>query len=132
VASRSDLEIEKDLDLKITLSWDTNFTDLDLHVKEPSGEEVSYEHNFSKAGATLTQDNTSGFGPEIYRLRSAAQGEYLISLSYYSKDSTSANADSTAWVVVQRRNSKGVMERTAYPVLLQTSGERIEVARIRM
>ena len=31
-------------DLRVVLTWDTDATDIDLHVVEPSGEEVYFEH----------------------------------------------------------------------------------------
>lgn len=127
-----DLEIEKNVDLKVTASWDVNFTDIDLHVIEPSGEEVFYSHPSSKTGATLSADNTSGYGPEIYRSTRAVSGKFKIYLSYYRQDNTAANGDATATVTVQQRNAKGEITKTVYPVILQQNKETIEVATIRM
>ena len=36
------------LDTFAWLGWDTDHTDVDLHVKEPTGEEVCYSHNRSE------------------------------------------------------------------------------------
>jgi hypothetical protein len=61
-------------DLQVTLTWNTgsveppegdkaDYTDLDLHVFEPSGFEVYFGDPIGPT-ATLDHDNTYGFGPE--------------------------------------------------------------------
>ena len=45
---------------------DTDHTDIDLHVMEPTGEEVFYGHNRSSTtGAAVSRDFTQGYGPEV-------------------------------------------------------------------
>ncbi len=51
------------------ITWNTDTTDVDLHVIEPSGEECFYRHrNTRRSGGRLTQDVTQGYGPEMYVL----------------------------------------------------------------
>jgi uncharacterized protein YfaP (DUF2135 family) len=54
--------------LLIWLAWDTDTTDVDLHVKEPSGKEV-YCSNRQGFGSLLRRDFTKGYGPEVYILK---------------------------------------------------------------
>jgi hypothetical protein len=43
-------------------------TNVDLHVLEPSGEECSYENRDTRIGGHITEDITTGYGPEMYFL----------------------------------------------------------------
>ncbi len=70
--------------MKIVLMWDTNETDVDLHVYEPGGEECYYGNSKTKIGGSLDVDITNGYGPEVYTLASATKGTYKISAYYYS------------------------------------------------
>ena len=46
----------------VWLGWDTDHTDVDLHVMEPTGEEVYYSHNSSSTtGAKVSRDFTDGY-----------------------------------------------------------------------
>ena len=73
------------LDLFVWLGWDTDKTDVDLHVTEPSGETVYYSHPRSTStGAMLSRDFTQGYGPEVYTLTNAPAGTYRIIAKYFS------------------------------------------------
>jgi len=72
-------------DLVVVMSWDTNATDVDLHVTEPSGEESDYTHKDTfGGGGSLDHDITTGYGPETYTLRRARPGTYKVEVLYYS------------------------------------------------
>lgn len=75
-----------DMDIRVSMSWDADLTDIDLHVIEPSGEEVSYSHNLSATGGKVSRDFTQGYGPETYDLRRGAAGKYKIKANYYGSD----------------------------------------------
>ena len=51
-------------DLRVTISWNTDATDVDLWVMEPDGTKCFYQHNHTKNGGELSQDQTQGYGPE--------------------------------------------------------------------
>ena len=55
-------------DLIVTMMWNTDRTDVDLHILEPSGEECFYKNPNTRAGGRITADVTEGFGPEMYTL----------------------------------------------------------------
>ena len=69
--------------LRVVLSWNTNNTDLDLHVISPDGEHTYYGRRVSKNGGALDVDVTSGYGPEIYANPSPPKGRYLVYVNYY-------------------------------------------------
>lgn len=72
-----------DLDVRITLSWDTDLTDVDLWVLEPSGEQADYSHNRTTIGGLVSSDFTQGYGPEEYVLRRAMKGRYTVKANFY-------------------------------------------------
>lgn len=50
-------------DVQVTLTWD-NIADLDLHVIDPNGEEIYWEHKYSSSNGVLDVDDIDGYGPE--------------------------------------------------------------------
>ena len=77
------LQRHLDLDLRISLSWDADLTDVDLHVFEPSGEHAYYGHKHTEIGGLVSRDFTQGYGPEEYVIKRAMPGKYIIKAHYY-------------------------------------------------
>ncbi|MDR2179359.1 MAG: DUF2135 domain-containing protein [Synergistaceae bacterium] len=71
------------LDLRVVLTWDTDNTDIDLHVIDPDGEEAFYGHPLSSLGGRVSPDNTTGYGPEEYSLKVARPGKYRVEVNFY-------------------------------------------------
>jgi len=71
-------------DLRVTLTWDTPGTDVDLWVTGPDGEKVYYQQKQGKAGGTLDTDVTTGYGPETYTQAHAPAGTYRVQAHYFS------------------------------------------------
>ncbi|MEO8153854.1 MAG: VIT domain-containing protein [Rhizobacter sp.] len=71
------------LDLRITLAWDADNTDIDLWVIDPNGEKAYYGHRFSYQGGRVSHDVTGGYGPEEYSLRVAKPGRYTVQAQFY-------------------------------------------------
>jgi Ca-activated chloride channel homolog len=72
-----------DVDLRVSLSWDADLTDVDLHVFEPTGEHAFFSHNRTTIGGLVSRDLTQGYGPEEYLLRRALPGKYEVKVHYY-------------------------------------------------
>ncbi len=89
-----------DLDLRISMSWDADLTDVDLHVWEPSGEHTYYGHNRSLMGGLVSLDFREGYGPEEYVLRKAIPGDYEIKAHYYGSHQQSLTGACTVLVSV--------------------------------
>lgn len=87
-------------DLVVTITWNTDATDVDLHVVEPSGEECFYSHPRTKSGGELTRDVTQGYGPEMYVLPTAPRGPYAIRARYYATDRNRASTRTKVHAVV--------------------------------
>lgn len=71
------------VDLRVVLSWDTDMTDLDLHVVSPDGEHVFYGKRLGNNGGALDVDVTDGYGPEIYAIPAPPKGLWHIYVNYY-------------------------------------------------
>lgn len=69
--------------LRVVLSWDTDMTDIDLHVVSPDGQHVWYGDRVVANGGALDVDVTTGFGPEIYANPSPLPGVYHVYVNYY-------------------------------------------------
>lgn len=73
-------------DLVVIITWNTDGTDVDMHVTEPNGDVCNYSHNKTQRGGRISTDITTGLGPEIYVLPKAEPGMYLIDADYFSAD----------------------------------------------
>ena len=71
-------------DVRIIMEWDSDNTDIDIHVVEPNGEEAYYAHNRTRRGGLVSRDVVDGFGPEEYMIRVAPKGEYEVFTHYFA------------------------------------------------
>ncbi len=88
------------LDLRIVMAWDTDDTDIDLHVIDPNGETSSYGNRLSFQGAAMSPDATGGYGPEEFALRDAKRGNYGIEAQFYGHRQQVLSAGTTVMVRV--------------------------------
>lgn len=87
-----------DVDIRAVLEWNTDKTDMDLWVDEPTGEQAIYSNPTTEIGGRLSNDMTAGFGPEEYLLRRAPNGEYVLQVNVYASDVLDPNGPSTVRV----------------------------------
>ena len=121
--------------LFVWLGWDTDKTDIDLHVTEPGGVEVYYGRNTSeKTGARVSRDFTQGYGPEVYTATIAPPGEYAVSAKYYASHQASATTGSTSAVVwcVASLGDAGKERVSFASVRLTAHKQRQTVLRVRV
>lgn len=71
------------VDLRIQIQWDTDMTDLELTVVEPSGEKCNSIHNKTASGGMMSRDFTHGYGPVEYLTRYTEGGCYSASLKLF-------------------------------------------------
>ena len=65
------------------LTWDTS-ADMDLHVWDEAGNEASYDNPNGIPNATLSEDQTTGYGPEFYvDSDEAAKRTFTYSVCYF-------------------------------------------------
>lgn len=69
--------------LRVLLSWDSDGTDLDLHLITPDGAHIWYGDRVAPNGGTLDVDVTTGYGPEIFAMPAPIKGQYLVYVNYF-------------------------------------------------
>ena len=96
--------------LMVWMGWDTDKTDIDLHIVEPSGEEVYYSHPRSRTGGYVTKDFTQGYGPEVFFHAAAPQGEYQVKAKYFGSHQQTAATGGTS-VIIWRVTDMGNFDK---------------------
>jgi Tetratricopeptide repeat len=117
-------------DLRVTISWNTDATDVDLWVIEPDGTKCYYQHPRTQSGGELSQDQTQGYGPERYQVGRALKGKYRILVNYFSNNQNLLAGETHVNVVVTRfaGSANEVTER--HTVILRKKGEEAEVCEV--
>jgi uncharacterized protein YfaP (DUF2135 family) len=113
--------------MKVTLTWDTDATDVDLHVTDPAGEECFYSHTSTKMGGNLDVDITTGFGPETFTLARAERGKYHIAVKYYSAH---GRAQTKCRVDVILFEGTAKERRETHGIVLTRGGEMTSIAEV--
>ncbi len=111
--------------LKVLLFWDTDGTDMDLHVVEPDGGECYYGNRRTRLGGSLDVDVTTGYGPEIYVMDYPVEGEYNIYIHYYGGVSLT---EATVYAILYEGTSKE--ERYVFKMKLTKPDDRIYVGKV--
>jgi uncharacterized protein YfaP (DUF2135 family) len=111
--------------LRVVLSWDSNNTDLDLHVVSPDGQHVFYGTREVPNGGALDIDVTTGYGPEIYASPSPPDGVYHVWVNYYGGESGEGGeqALTTANVTVITQENTPAEKLQSFRVPMRRAGE---------
>ena len=117
-------------DLRVTISWNTDATDVDLWVIEPDGTKCFYQHTRTKNGGELSQDQTQGYGPERFQVAKAQPGAYTVIVHYFNANPNLLAGETHVNVVIAKYagTPQEVVERRT--VILKKHGEEVEVGRI--
>jgi hypothetical protein len=98
-------------DVRISLMWN-NKNDIDLHVVEPGGEEIYYQHRASRSGGVLDIDMNAGpplRNPAVENVfwpqRAAPPGTYRIYVNHYSRHDVQDLTPFTVRVLVKGRTT---------------------------
>jgi tetratricopeptide (TPR) repeat protein len=118
-------------DLRVTISWNTDATDVDLWVIEPTGEKCFYSHRTTANGGELTEDVTQGYGPERYHAKKAIKGEYKVVVHYYSMNPNLLAGETHVNVTVTRFSGTPNEVSERHTVILKKAQEAVEVCRVK-
>ena len=69
------------------LQWDTNYSDLDMYVTDPSNQTIWYGNRSISGRAHQDIDDVNGYGPEVttyFTNGNAPAGNYEVNINYYS------------------------------------------------
>ncbi len=119
-----------EFDLRVVISWTNDQADMDLHLYEPDNTKIYYGNRYSKSGAWLPFDNTSGFGPEEYLLKSADKGVYKVAADFYSNSSVETFGPVTVRVDIYRNYGRKNQVHKATTVRLDNEKDDVELAEI--
>ncbi|GMV79796.1 MAG: hypothetical protein AMXMBFR7_09800 [Planctomycetota bacterium] len=122
-AKRNKVSLQKWDALRVTLAWETDANDVDLHVVDPKGEECFYSHTQTASGLSLYSDQTQGLGPEVIRTDKLLPGAYQVGVKYYNPGPMGV---SRGVVVVYRSDHSGLVAQPQIaPFCLVPQGEGI-------
>ena len=114
-------------DVVVTMMWNQDQTDVDLHVTEPSGEECCYSHKDTRSGGHITSDIRTGFGPEMYFLADAPEGKYQVKAKFYSNGQNRTSTRNKVYVTVFEGFGTDAESMTRQTIQLPTVGEVVPV-----
>jgi hypothetical protein len=118
-------------DLRVTISWNTDATDVDLWVIEPDGTKVFYSNKKSKSGGELSEDQTQGYGPERYQVAKALPGEYKIIVHYFRPNPNLLGGETHVNVMVTRFAGTPQETTERHTVILKQQNEQVEVCKVK-
>jgi len=129
------LEQKHDLcgsDLVVTMLWNTDRTDIDLHVNEPNGAECSYNNRETKNGGRITADVTQGYGPEMYVMRNAPAGDYKVWLHFFGSDGNRTSTRTKVYVTVYRNFGEENQTAEQRVIELSSQEEDVEITKLHL
>jgi tetratricopeptide (TPR) repeat protein len=115
------------LDLRVVLTWDSDNTDVDLHVIDPNGEETFYSVPLSYQGGRITPDNTVGYGPEEFSLKLAKPGKYRVEVNFYGHTQQMISEATTIQLDLFTRYGTPECEKQSVTMRLKDAKDRIVV-----
>jgi hypothetical protein len=118
-------------DLRVTISWNTDGTDVDLWVIEPDGTKCFYRNPRTPAGGELSQDQTQGYGPERYQIRKAKPGVYTVIVHYYSANPNLLGGETHVNILVARQAGSPEETVERHTVILKKANEQVEVCKVK-
>ncbi|MCK4708929.1 MAG: hypothetical protein KAU21_09965 [Gammaproteobacteria bacterium] len=116
----------------MAISWNTDRTDIDLHVVEPGGEECYYKYKKTQSGGFITADVTQGFGPEMYVNKIAPKGKYDISVKYYSSDQNKLGLNTKVLVRTIRNWGTSEEQEDIQTIMLKNQQQKQHIASIKI
>jgi len=119
-----------DPDLRIVMTWDTDNTDIDLHVTEPTGETCVYNHNRTSIGGALSKDFTQGYGPEEYLLKKLMPGEYKIQAHFYGSRDQKLVGPTTVQATIITHFGRPDEKRQAITLRLKDAKEMVDIGTV--
>jgi uncharacterized protein YfaP (DUF2135 family) len=109
--------------LRIVLTWDSDGTDLDLHVVGPTGQHTWYGNRVAPSGGALDIDVTTGYGPEIFSDPAPPPGLYHVYVNYYGSGERSPEELTVAQVTILSDEGTPKEKRQLFAVPMRRPGE---------
>jgi len=99
------------VDVRVVLNWNKNDTDIDLWLTDPTGEKGYYSNPKTAIGGRISNDFTSGYGPEQFMIKKAVKGKYKIEVNYYGDRQINISGPTTVTAEIYTRYATGKQQR---------------------
>jgi len=99
------------VDVRVVLNWNKNDTDIDLWLTDPTGEKGFYSNPRTAIGGRISNDFTSGYGPEQFMIKKAVKGKYKIEVNYYGDSQINISGPTTVTAEIYTRYATGKEQR---------------------
>lgn len=119
-----------DFDVRVVLTWDTDDSDMDLWVVEPSGEKAYYGHPQTMSGGLLSRDFTGGYGPEEYSLRRAAGGDYHVKANFFGSRAQSLVGPTTVQATIITDYGRPTEARRSVTLRLTSARDVVDIGAV--
>ena len=121
-----------DSDVRIIMTWDSDSSDMDLHVIEPTGEECFYSYPLTQVGGKLSKDFTSGYGPEDYMIRRAVPGVYKIQTNYFGSQEQKLTGGTTVQATIITNFGRPNEKRQHLTLRLTQNKETVTIGEVKV
>ena len=119
------------VDVRVVLNWDTDNSDMDLHVVDPRGEECFFSHTRTAMGGRISGDVTGGYGPEEFLLRRAVPGLFKVKAKFYGTRQQTAIGATTVTLELYLRYGTGRVENKSITLRLDGQGRMVDIGAFR-
>jgi len=132
-ASAVDPRLRENLpvDIRVVLNWDTDNSDMDLHVVDPRGEVCFYSHNHTAIGGRISADVTNGYGPEEFLLKKAIPGGYQVKANFFGTRQQTAIGATTVVLELYLRYGTGRVENKSITLRMDGPGRMVDIGSFR-
>lgn len=113
--------------LRVMLAWDTDQTDLDLHVISPDGQHAWYGERSLPNGGGIDTDVTTGYGPEIYANPSPPAGLWLVYVNFYGGRASSEEGLTIASLSILSNEGTPDEKQETFRIPMRQAGETVLV-----
>ncbi|MFZ1614899.1 MAG: DUF2135 domain-containing protein [Holophaga sp.] len=119
------------VNIRVVLNWDTDNSDMDLHVIDPRGVDCFYSHNRTAIGGRISADVTQGYGPEEFLLKQAIPGTYKVKANFFGTRQQTAIGATTVVLELYLRYGTGRMENKSITLRLDGGNRMVDIGEFR-
>lgn len=113
--------------LRMTLTWETDANDVDLHVYDDEGGHAWYSSQRLPSGGELFADVTTGYGPENFAVSSPGKSVYDVGVHYYRRGPMGYGMGT---LQVIRLDEKGTLAVEDRPFVIMNDDAWLDLGRV--
>jgi len=118
--------------LRVTVTWNTDNTDIDLWVIEANGTKCYYKRKRTKNGGSLLDDVTRGYGPERYQNIGGRSGTYEVKLHFYGHSSNVLGNETHVSILIVLNAGSPTERIIEKNLVLRESKEVVTIGKFRL